>query len=531
MGGETMSRNINRKTSISPTFAEPLEARALLSADLSGTWIGLGALPAISSGAALPPVTLHLLNTGDAPAKGAVAEIYLSDDNTLDTLGDIKLATVKLPTLPAGITKDVLLKNLLLSPGLEAGDRFLIAKLDATTKVVESDENNNNVVSDAALTIEQPDYDLTTTLATPKLGLNLVQGVDNKGSVKVTITNPGTAKIPKVKVDIAFFLRPVGNNDSSGDIAVGTLVNKSANIAPGLSKTYTGKLLIGSAVPVGEYHLVAVADTGEALAESDEENNSVVGAETITLAAAFADLGFTTGTETAGPNVPAGSHALVTVNIFNNGNVAATGTVSGTAVAKSEGHPDVTLATVSNIPISVKAGFTKTFKIPVSFPLLLINGVLYDIHVTITPVTTVGGDNTSNNTGIIGDQFSATIPTILAPDLGDRIKFSNESAAPGDGTNGNSHKVGNFVDGNGRTGTYDYRNITQFGSETGELRLTWANDGLQPTFKAYTLGYGNQGGPNALKNKTLRIVATPNTNVYGQLMAANFAVLGYAEFK
>lgn len=525
-----MSRNINRRSSRRSVLAEPLESRALLSADLSGTWVGLGALPTITSGAALPPVTLHVQNTGDAPAAGATAEIYLSDDDTLDTLSDTRLATVKLPSLPAGASKDVILKNLLLSMGLEAGDRFLIAKLDSAMKVVESNENNNNVASDAALTIEQPDYDLTTTLATPKLNLNLVQGIDNKGTVKVTLTNPGSAKIPKVKVGIEFFLRPVGNIDESDDIAVGTLVNKSANIAPGLSKTYTGKLLIGAAVPAGEYHLVAVADSGEALAETDEDNNSVVGTETITLAAAFADLGFTTGTETAGPNVPAGSHALVTVNIFNAGNVAATGTVSGTAVAKSAGHPDVTLATVSNVPFSVKAGFTKTLKIPVSFPLLLINGVLYDIHVTITPVTTVGGDNTSNNTGVIGDGFTPSVPTILAPDFGDMIKFSNETAGSGDSASGASHKVGHFVDGNGRFGTYDYRNNEVSPFETGTLILTWNNDGQQPTFKSYSLNYGNQGGPHALKNKTLRIVATPNTNVYGQLFAANIA-LGYAEFR
>ena len=51
----------------SRTGLEPLESRAMLAADLTGTWVGLN-LPAVPSGGAMPPVTLHVENTGDAPA-------------------------------------------------------------------------------------------------------------------------------------------------------------------------------------------------------------------------------------------------------------------------------------------------------------------------------------------------------------------------------------------------------------------------------------------------------------------------------
>ena len=366
-------------------------------------------------------------------------------------------------------------------------------------------------------------------MATPALGLQLIQGVANSGSVKLTLTNSGTAKLGPVAIDIAFFLRPDGNVDASGDLPIGALNNQPVALAANKSKTFTGKLALGTAVPAGAYRIVAVFDTHDSLAETSEANNVVVGTDVISLSAAFADLGITGGTVTAKPNIPAGAKALVSITVFNAGNVAATGTVGVSLVAKADGHPNVPLVTVSTIPFTAKAGLSRTVKITFNVPILLIDGVLYDVEATLTPVTSAGGDVLANNVALFGDAFTPDIPVVLVPDFGDRITFSAEVAASGDSANGASHKTGNFVDGNGRHGTYDYRNNENAEFETGTLILHWT-DGLQPANRTYSLLYGNEGGPHALNGRTLKVFEDVNSEVVGQIASGFLNILGYVAF-
>ncbi|MCE9592081.1 MAG: hypothetical protein K8S99_16360 [Planctomycetes bacterium] len=499
---------------------EPLERRALLAADLSGAWTGLDLLPAVFSGQTVPPVTLHVQNNSidTASASGAVVDIYLSDDDTLDTQADTKVATAKLGKLNPMAFKDLVFKKIKLSPGMDAGDIFLFAKIDTTDKVAEDDETNNTAAG-AAIVVTQPDYDLSGATATPKLNLSLVQGVISKGTVKLTLTNNGTIKIPSAaKININFFLRPAANanDDASGDIAIGSLVNQAAALAGGASKAYTGKLTLDAAIASGQYRIVTVIDTLDALAETDETNNTVIGSEVFTLSPAFADLGITGGSYTAPGTIPAGAKIVVSITVFNAGNVAATGTVGVALVAKASGYADVPLASVSSIPFTAKAGFSKTVKVPFTVPLLLIDGVLYDVEITITPVTTVGGDDAGNNVAVVGSGFTPSIPTINAPIIGDLVVFSGETAGSGDGVNGVSQKIGNFVDGNGRHGTYSYSNNNATPFETGILGLQWT-DGQQPSYQAFYLYYGNEGGPSALKGKKLKVYNYTDHEAIGQI--------------
>jgi hypothetical protein len=508
------------------SLMESLESRILLAADLAGSWVNLNTLPAIISGQALPPVTLHVQNDGDtsSPA-GAIAEIYMSSDNTLDVQDDRMVGFIKLPALAAGASKDLILSKIKLPPGVDAGDVFLIARLDPTGKIAEGNENNNDVVSAQPVTVQQPDYDLSGSMAPPKINLNLVQGVAAKGTVALTLANTGDLSIPSTaKINIAFFLRPVDAVDNTGDIAAGTLLNQSGAVAANSTRVVNGKLAISAATPSGQYNLVAIIDTTDALAETNEANNQVVGTQVITLAQPFADLGITASTETAGENIPAGAVALVTLTVSNGGNVAATGTIGVTLVAKAQGQADVTLLTLTNIPFTAKAGFSKTVKASFSVPLVLVDGVLYNIEATITPVTSVGGDVLENNVVTVGNGFIPDIPEVSIPEIGDKLTFSNEVPANGDGVDGHSVKSGNFIDGNGRSGTYLYNHDGNL--EVASLSLHWT-DGQQPANATYTLLYGNEGGPTTLKNKRLRVFAEVNSEAIGQIAVGFLDYRGY----
>jgi len=510
---------------------ERLETRTLLAADLTGAWIGLDALSPLFSGQAIPAITLRVQNNSvdTASAAGAVVDIYLSRDNTLDLETDTKVATAKLGALKPGAIKDLILnKKINLSPGLDAGDIFLLARIDSTDKVAEDDESNNTVATDG-ITITQPDYDLGGTMGVPKLNLSLVQGIANKGTVQLTLANGGTANIPSTaKVDIGFFLRPVanGDNDASGDIPIATLNNQSVAIAAGKTKPYTGKLILDASILSGEYRIVAVFDISDALAETNESNNTVIGTEVFTLAPAFADLGITGGAITAPALIPAGAKAVVSITVFNAGNVAATGTVGVALVAKAQGHPNVPLVNIPSIPFTAKAGFTKTVKAVFTVPLLLINGVLYNVEVTLTPVTAAGGDDPTNNVAIVGSGFTPSIPVVLIPAIGDKVTFSAETPGNGDGLNNRDVKNGNFIDGNGRTGTYTY--IFDRNSVFATLRLSWS-DGLTSSI-TYTLLYGNEGGPRSLNGKKLKVYANENSEAIGTIGLGFQSTLAFVSF-
>jgi uncharacterized repeat protein (TIGR01451 family) len=86
-----------------------------------------------------------VINQGTAATGPFVVRFYLSDDMSFDA-GDVFLAEVNVPSLGPG-TQKLLKEKALLSAGSSASGKFVIAVLDATGVVAETNETNNNIAS------------------------------------------------------------------------------------------------------------------------------------------------------------------------------------------------------------------------------------------------------------------------------------------------------------------------------------------------------------------------------------------------
>lgn len=402
---------------VSGLMLEPLEARAMLSVDITGAYVGLSQ---VTSGQ-LNPITIDLQNLGDEDSKGAgTVQFYLSADNTFDAGSDLILgkalkASPKLGAAGSETDSANVTFNVALPYDTVAGDYFLIAVVDPANKVVESDETNNAIIG--AVTVVQPDYDLTATLSDSRIPPAIVQGLPTKGSVKVNITHGGAISFlgKPPKIDITVVARPADASDDSEDVVIGTLTGRSIaglNSASNI-KSYNVNVVLPSDLPAGDYNIVGIVDTTNLLAETNENNNEgQLAGDPIAVAAAFQDLELTAATKSLGSTALGGDAALGTVVITNKGNVLADGLVDVTFIARRDGEDDVVLGQTLGAKVKLKPGaFTKPIVVKMLLPGDLTDGATYDVHAIITPAGSFVGDETENNTiGPIGDPVTITQP-------------------------------------------------------------------------------------------------------------------------
>lgn len=399
-----------------PMLLEGLETRAMLSVDLTGAFVGLTQLTSGQTST----VAGIIQNLGSQPIKGsALIQFYLSSDDQLDPANDLTLGKpLKLSGQLGAAGSDTDTGDfdyeVTIPYNVPAGNYHLIALIDSANKIAESNKDNNAVVG--AVTVVQPDYDLSATVTESKVPTAVVEGKAAKGTVKVTLVHEGDVsllgKMPKIDINVV--ARPVDAVDSSEDVVIGTV--KGANIA-GLgvgtnSRSVTAKVALPASLAAGQYNIVAVIDTTNQLAETDETNNEGVLANAFAIAPAFEDLELSSATHTLASTVLGGDAGRGSVVITNRGNVDAVGAVDVIFVAKRDGEPDVTLGQVTGVKLKLKPGAaSKPIAVPLLVPGSLIDGATYAVHAFIAPATDIVGDVSENNTlGPVGDPVTVTQP-------------------------------------------------------------------------------------------------------------------------
>lgn len=110
------------------------------------------ALPTLSGGGSVRGKntlngTFNLRNTGTADAPASTIFLFLSNNRLLDE-GDTLIAITSVGSVAAGGTKGVNVK-VVLPAGANLAGQFLIAVVDATEAVLESDKGNNVIASGA----------------------------------------------------------------------------------------------------------------------------------------------------------------------------------------------------------------------------------------------------------------------------------------------------------------------------------------------------------------------------------------------
>jgi CARDB/Kelch motif/Divergent InlB B-repeat domain/Beta-propeller repeat len=183
---------------------------------------------------------------------------------------------------------------------------------DATECATGSVLMNANKSCTANFNLDLPD--LIMTAVTPN------SATVNQGgtlSASDTVMNQGT--MPTGTFRIAYHLS--GDNIyGNGDDVVISTIRTVTSLVPGASDSATTSLSIASNAPGGTYHLCALADSIAQVAESNETNNALCSAGTVTLPTA--DL-VMTGVSTPATAVAPGNSLSVSNTVMNQGGFAA----------------------------------------------------------------------------------------------------------------------------------------------------------------------------------------------------------------
>jgi subtilase family serine protease len=197
---------------------------------------------------------------------------YLSTDTTLDG-ADTYLGYDSVVSLAGGASSTES-ASVYISSGLSLGTYYLFAKADGWNYIAEDNETNN--VSYQAITVvapPKPDLiinSISATSVTAGTTLNFTYDIKNQGAGNAVTNYTG------------FYLSTDTILDG-GDIYLGS--DDVNPLTAGSSSTESASVNLAKTLAAGNYYLFAKADGGNAISESDENNN--VSYQAITIAEAM----------------------------------------------------------------------------------------------------------------------------------------------------------------------------------------------------------------------------------------------------
>jgi subtilase family serine protease len=233
-----------------------VNARALqVGADLV-----VSALTVPSSGGAGAPLTVtdSTANTGSGAAGASVTGFYLSTDILVDA-GDVFLGSRLVPALAPGTVSSAS-TSLTIPAGTATGTYYVLARADVGGVVAESQEGNN-VFARAV--------QIGADLAVTAFSAPAIAGGGVAFTVTDTTLNRGGGAAPASST--GYYLS-IDSTWDAGDALVGS--RSVPALAAGASSSGSASVTVSVGTPPGTYYLIARADATEAIAESQEANNS-----------------------------------------------------------------------------------------------------------------------------------------------------------------------------------------------------------------------------------------------------------------
>jgi subtilase family serine protease len=221
-----------------------------------------------TGGAGLPvTVTDTVKNQGLGDAPASTTGFYLSNSVVFTTAAQL-IGTRPVPALPAG-TSNTASTTLTLPSTLAPGNYYVFASADYNNQVAETFESNNN--SFGQLVKVGPD--LTVTTFTPPA--SMASGATAQVNSVVANQGGGAAAASTLRVYLS-----TNTTLDSADVPVGSRTVGVLN--PGQSDTGAVTITIPSGTAAGSYFLIAVADDGNVVPETNETNNTRVVSVTVT---------------------------------------------------------------------------------------------------------------------------------------------------------------------------------------------------------------------------------------------------------
>ncbi len=206
---------------------------------------------------------------GQAERRGSQTKFYLSTDNRLDPK-DTYLGEDHFDSLAAGVSRTDS-AYLSFHTNLVAGDYYLFAKADADNTVLESNENNNLISK--LIIVTKPDL-LISNLTIP------ASAVGGEGFyLDYTLTNEGSTGADWYCSTTKFYL----STDKTLDANDTYLTNEyTLSLGGGESQTSSVYIPLSDNLKPDTYYIIVQADSENEVEESNENNNIVSQAITLT---------------------------------------------------------------------------------------------------------------------------------------------------------------------------------------------------------------------------------------------------------
>jgi subtilase family serine protease len=221
-----------------------------------------------TGGAGLPvTVTDTVKNQGLGDAPASTTGFYLSNSVVFTTAVQL-IGTRPVPALPTG-TSNTASTTLTLPSNLATGTYFIFVAADYNNQVAETFESNNN--SFGQIVRVGPDLTVTTFTAPA----SIASGATAQVNSVVANQGGGAASASTLRVYLS-----TNQTLDSADVAVGS--RTVAVLNPGQSDSGAVTITIPTGTAAGSYFLIAVADDGNVVPETNETNNTRVVSVTVT---------------------------------------------------------------------------------------------------------------------------------------------------------------------------------------------------------------------------------------------------------
>lgn len=230
-----------------------------------------------------------------------------------------------------------------------------------------------------------------------------------RGHVRVRVTNQGNALVD-APVQVSLLARDVDpNTPEAGDFPIATSPARRMRLRPGQVRNVPIRFTYPNA-PAASYQVIAVADSGNAVAESNELNNEGIAAAPVVIAPAFVDLAATGVGSPARGAIPIGRRMSVPVTVENRGNSAASGLLKIDLYASSTGDTvidagDILVGSVTR-QLRLREGQRRVIRIAVPVEATLPPGS-YFITTVINNPAAISETDPNNNTAVSPLPFTA----------------------------------------------------------------------------------------------------------------------------
>jgi subtilase family serine protease len=226
--------------------------------DLTVSSLSVSATSGANLTTTLTVTDITLDQAGTGPAAPTVTRFYLSTDATLGT-GDVALGFRNVPALsPGGSSSGSTVMP--VPSGTAPGPYYVIAKANADNSTPETNITNN---TRSIKIVIGPDLFLSSLSAPATGGAGL--------PVDVTDTTKNQGAGSAAASGTAFYLS-ANAALGAGDVLLGS--RPVGVLLPNGSSTIKTTLTIPGGTPAGSYYIIAVADDGGAVPETNEANNT-----------------------------------------------------------------------------------------------------------------------------------------------------------------------------------------------------------------------------------------------------------------